>query len=389
MDFSLIQSASVAAVKTILEQQDFDVLWEHSWEAGNLPANSNVRISYVSDDIVGRPYIRFESSGTFPNCVLIEKEWQDRSLVLQYNVHTLNQTLSASAPSIASQIRSGFNLTPIQEILAEAGMSPSFVGPFVDNSEVGDRHRVKSQGTFEVTFNVTSIGRITEHNIGPIAAVEISGSVTGSQVYNVDMWITSAFYPSPSASLVTALFDEALIPFNWEDQKSQNFTFAFPDAPHAIVMTVQDDVSSSGGVFLQGVNYTTESLTIAASAPFSGSVRYRAIWSPLHPNYPATVTSSLHPASGVLSASARQQLPQYAMGAFGTNWNVNYWSLVDDPTHFWINHWSYGEEVGIPVITTDGFGPSTASGSVAAPIFATDGGFAGKLHYIAFISGAA
>lgn len=204
-----------------------------------------------------------------------------------------------------------------------------------------------------------------------------------------DFFIIKGFESTSFPSGITALFDEALIYFNWEDEKTHNFTFAFPDNPHAIVMTVHDDVSSSGGVYLQGISYNSESMTIGASAPFSGSVRYRAIWSPLVPEYPATVTSSLSPASGVLFTSAKQVDVQTALSGLGLNWNVDYLALDQQPTHFWISHWSDGNETGIPVITTDGFDENTASGSVAAPIFNPTGGSAGTFHYIAFVSGAA
>jgi len=387
MDWQAIQSSSLSATKLALQQSDFDVLWEHSWEAGYLPANSFVRISVVSNEVIGRPHIRFEESGSGLNCVLLEKEWQDRQLVLQFNVSTLNQTLSASANAVADDIVGRFNHSQIQSIYSQAGMSPVFYGPIIDNSEVGDRHRTTSNATFEVTFNVTSFKTINEWNVGPITAVEISGVLSGGMSpYNIDMYITSA-YASSSFPQISGLMDDDLVPFHWESSKTVNFNFEFPKDPQSVVLYVADDVDNTGGVFIQGTTFNSGGFTVEVSAPFSGTIGYRAIYSPLSPNFPATVTSSLHPASGTLSASAGQVHTKYFSGNPATTWSLNYYALNQQPTDFYITHWSLGHDTGIPVITVDGFNSASASGSIDAPLVLDDNGSAGKLYNIAFVSG--
>jgi hypothetical protein len=380
VEYALIQSASLAAVKTVLGDSSFDVLWKHQWEAGNLPASSYVRLSMIQDRIVGRPYIRFEASGSGQDAVLIEKEWQDRQVIIQYDVSTLNQSLENSAIAIASKIRGGYNLTPVQEIFRRSGLSPANIGTYIDNSEVGDRQRVNSQGSFEVVFNATEVTRIEAHSIGPIGAVEISGTLTNGKTYHIDSWITSSFFFQHNI----VLFDEGFVPFHNTDETSHAFTFGFPSAPDAVVISLYEDIDNSGGVFLQGIEYNTASFSVAASAPFSGSVRYRAIWSSNLPKYPTFVTSTLEPISGVLIATAGKSHTQNLFGTPKTNWILDYQNLPVDPTDYDITHWAYGKQTGIPIINIDNVNFDAISGSIAAPF---DKYNAGLFHSIAVISG--
>lgn len=384
MDWAAIQSASLAAVKTVMGNQSFDVLWEHQYEAGHVAADTNVRLQVIQDDVIATQ-IRYFLSGN----VLSEKEWQDRRLVVQFNVATLNQTMVSSSYAIASKIRGGMNLQPIQDLFALAGLSPSAIGSTFVVDEVNDKQRWESQSAFEITFNAVEIVTIAEHDFGFIDAVEWSGSLSGSRsgdIITLADFVTGAFHPSgvAPATDLTGLMDEGLIVFDFESEKTVNFNFVFPDEPHAIVFTMADP--TNGLVYYQGETFTSASFGINISAPWSGSIRYRAIWSNVLPNYPATVTSSLQATSGVLSASARNIHTKDFTGSPKVDWDSYYWALSEQPQEFFISHWSLGHATGIPVITTDGFDADNASGSIAAAFSIPENNSAGKLHHIAFVS---
>lgn len=385
MDWAAIQSSSLAAVKTVMGNQSFDVLWKNQYESGYVAANTNVRIELIQDDVISSD-IRFFLSGN----VLSEKEWQNRRLTFQYNVSTLTQTMVSSSNAIASKIRGGLNLQPIQDLFALAGLSPSNIGSTFIVDEVKDRQRMRSQAAFEVTFNAVEIVTIANHDFGFIDAVEWSGSLSGSAsggIITIADFVSGAFHPSgvAPATDLTGLMDEGLIIFNNESEKTVSFNFVFPDEPHAIVFSLSD--TTNGQVYSQGGTFTSASFDINISAPWSGSIRYRAIWSNVRPNYPATVTSSLHPASGVLSASVRRLHTKDFTGMPKVDWDSYYWALSSQPQEFFVSHWSLGHNTGIPVITTDGFDTNNASGSIATAFSIPGNNSAGTLHHAAFVSG--
>lgn len=154
MDFALIQSASLAAVNESIPG-DIDVQWKNAWQSGDYPAETTVRISMVSDRIVGEPYLEFSVDALTGD--IIEYEAQNHSIVLQYDVATKEQSLEKSAAAVASTIRGQLNLTSIRELHAAANIAISSIGNFFDTSGfIEGTNRIESRGSFEITFNATS-----------------------------------------------------------------------------------------------------------------------------------------------------------------------------------------------------------------------------------------
>lgn len=123
------------------------------------------------------------------------------------------------------------------------------------------------------------------------------------------------FVPPPLApEILLAEYDEDIITFDGEDEIFVSFNFTFTEEP-IIVFEVETDnegVYDGGptaeGVNLFGLSMNTDSFTIATSAPFFGTIRYMAVYSP---TYPALVTRSIAPDPGVpFLVSATQYTPE-------------------------------------------------------------------------------
>ena len=94
---------------------------------------------------------------------------------------------------------------------------------------------------------------------------------------------TQGLIPSP---FVTGEYDEGIISFLSSDQETSAFNFTFSSAP-IVVLTLEPDPEVDVNAF--GLTVTDSGITIGTSAPFSGSIRYRAIYAT---SYPANVSSS-------------------------------------------------------------------------------------------------
>jgi hypothetical protein len=94
---------------------------------------------------------------------------------------------------------------------------------------------------------------------------------------------------SSTPIVVLAEYDEGLINFNNETQKIGNFNFTFSNIPF-VVLTIEPSGDNTDNINLFGTGSpTTNYFTASLSAPFSGSIRYRAVYSS---TYPTQVTSS-------------------------------------------------------------------------------------------------
>lgn len=104
------------------------------------------------------------------------------------------------------------------------------------------------------------------------------------------------------AEVILAEYDEGLINFNNSDFQIQGFSTCFSQIPDAVVLTVEPASNNSHNIIPYGLSFTACSMSIGLSANFSGSIRYRAVYSST--GYPAIVTSSFAPGSGAFAVMA-------------------------------------------------------------------------------------
>jgi hypothetical protein len=187
----------------------------------------------------------------------------------------------------------------------------------------------------------------------------IQGLNSGSQTLTTE----SAF--------VTAEYDEGLFHFSSiTDHGTGSFNFTFSSLP-IVVLSVESASLYGGGVNLFGGNITTSGFTFATSAPFSGSIRWRAIYAT---SYPAVCSSSY-----TASITASTGPPVIPLGS--TAYTASFATLPGVPFSFRDTSW---ENVGI---VTTGFGDvafthetsssSTATVEISAPAYST-------IEFIAF-----
>lgn len=132
-------------------------------------------------------------------------------------------------------------------------------------------------------------------------------------------------YGAPADEIVFGEYDEGLIHFNNEESVSFNFNFIFSNVPYVVFSMEQSSPSGSNleNVNIFGLYKSVSGGIVGLSAPFSGTVRYRAAWSS---TFPANFTS---PYTASIFASA---------GTIGVNHNVfytaSYATLANIPSEF-------------------------------------------------------
>jgi len=120
----------------------------------------------------------------------------------------------------------------------------------------------------------------------------INGVNSGSQVI-----ITSSF------AFATAEYSEGIFTLpSLGTSGTGSFGFTFSHQPY-VVLSVESASIYGGNLNLYGGNITTTGFTFDFSAPFSGSIRWRAIYSP---TYPAVATSAY---TASITASAGSVAP--------------------------------------------------------------------------------
>jgi len=154
-------------------------------------------------------------------------------------------------------------------------------------------------------------------------------------------------------------YDEGLIYFDsMTDESTAVFNFSFSGDPY-IVLSMEDAYDNLGNVNIFGVVYDPTELTVRTSAPFSGTIRYRAIWAP---SYPTIVTSS-EPASASIAITASAG----KVNASGETFNTTYATLPAVPTYFYDTPWDTVDNglsnVSFYQATTS---TTNASGSISA-----------------------
>jgi hypothetical protein len=135
-------------------------------------------------------------------------------------------------------------------------------------------------------------------------------------------------------SFPTAEYDEGLFHFSSiSDHGTGSFNFTFSNFP-TVVLSVESASLYGEGVNIFGGTSTPSGFTFGLSAPFSGSIRWRAIYSP---SYPAVATSAY---TASITASAGSAFPNGA-----TYYTASFATLPGIPFSYRDTTWD-----GIPIV---------------------------------------
>lgn len=168
-------------------------------------------------------------------------------------------------------------------------------------------------------------------------------------------------------------YDEGLITFDNESEKSVTFGITFSNEP-VVVFTMEDaDVSypNSENVNVFGFTLSTTGSHLGLSAPFKGTVRYRACFAAA---YPAYFVSAYAPVSGTFRASAGSILV-----GNDSAYTASYAAMSGAPTSFrqspFDSSYSHTADVKLEVPAAPGL--SATPSDISAPVST-------RIYYIAY-----
>lgn len=177
--------------------------------------------------------------------------------------------------------------------------------------------------------------------------------------------------PTASAAIVVnglAEYDEDLIFVSGSDIGTGFFNFTFSETP-IVVLTPETDAIWGENIQIYGLSLNTASFTFGISAPFSGNIRYRAIYSS---SYPAYATSSF---TSSITASAGSTNPGGV-----SYYTASFAALPGAPFRFYNTAWDLSGNMDVDVaLQPQTSGSSTATIEISAPM-------SSSVHYIAFYS---
>jgi len=106
-------------------------------------------------------------------------------------------------------------------------------------------------------------------------------------------------------------YDEDLIHFNNESYKSFSFNFTFSSNPTVVFSQGTADIAqpNTENVNIFGISRTTSGGVVALSAPYSGTIRYRAAYASSYPSYFTGSIASIAPTAGVFIGSVDREVP--------------------------------------------------------------------------------
>lgn len=159
-------------------------------------------------------------------------------------------------------------------------------------------------------------------------------------------------------------YDEGLIHFNNESMKVFNYNFTF-SSPPVVVFTIED---AAPGIELQDSNnfaYAGQTLSpsngvLFLSTEYSGTMRYRAVYSPVYPVLCST------PFTASFTCSAGQMIGTDSPG--GTV-PINWTPLATPPDILIASHYPDGDAMTVIEPDTLSFTPGSALIELHAPIF--------------------
>ena len=116
-------------------------------------------------------------------------------------------------------------------------------------------------------------------------------------------------------------YDEGLIEFNNETLKVFSYNSTFSSSPTVVFSIGAGADATTENINIYGVSKNTTGGVVGVSAPYSGSVRYRACYSSYYPRFFYGVDASVSPTVGAFRASVDVEVPDNA--SFVTaSWNA-------------------------------------------------------------------
>jgi hypothetical protein len=264
---SEIHSASLAAVRTILSGSGpLSVCWEGSAQAGYLRASKHINIALVSVEQYTPQIVHLPSGSSYREVSVV-----DSKMTLQFRAtDAYNHN---GGVSLLNQLRAKLPLIPSQEIFGGGYMSPSKNnGRIIQFDAVDDTNRQISIAVLEQEFWLREQHEFVGALYDTIGEIHYTGSVDD------DRYISGSV--SDVAPMLSIYWDDHVIFFAGESQKDSDWFTSFPQAPQTVTLELLD---SDVNVYLQGHSWDSVGYSLDASAPFSGSVRVRAIWSQDNP----------------------------------------------------------------------------------------------------------
>lgn len=173
--------------------------------------------------------------------------------------------------------------------------------------------------------------------------------------------------PEPTASL--GEYDEGLIYFNNTDTATFNFNFTFSSTPYVVFSIDSTPITGSEFINVFGYQKSTTGSQLGLSAPFSGTVRYRAAYASSFPgNFTSSYTASITASAGTVTLTLTEVF------------TASYAALSSAPSEFRCSPFNTADP-GLADVWLDpdegSFTATTANGTISAP-------FTGYIDFIAY-----
>lgn len=185
-------------------------------------------------------------------------------------------------------------------------------------------------------YNVRREPQVTQISIpgtGVTYSLDFNKTARHRDYFKVITFNSTSAVPFPVGE-----YDEGLIHFNSETSKAFSFNFVFTSTP-VVVFTIESPASGVNPLLTNteyinayGLSKSTTGSIAGVSAPYSGTVRYRAIFSS---DYPTVCTSSFS-ASFVCSAGT------FTPTSIITAYTASYDDLEASPSIFLETPWDTG-----------------------------------------------
>lgn len=132
-------------------------------------------------------------------------------------------------------------------------------------------------------------------------SIDLNKTVRHRDYFLIDGFV-GASIQEPAPPLILAEYDEGIISVTDPNfPPTAFFNFEFSSSP-IIVLTVESASFWGENLQIYGKDITTTDFTFEMSAPFLGTIRYRAIYSPTYPAYAtSSYTSSITASAGIAS----------------------------------------------------------------------------------------